>query len=273
MDCQEIMELLDAYALGAAEKAEAEGLERHVEDCVRCWEELSEAQQTAALLALSVPLEQAPDALRERVMAQAAREADKAPAAAGPARRFRLGWTSAAGALGVAGVAALVFSAFLQVQMSDLRGEKDDLSEQVADLRSENSDLGGQLAAAGNAIGRQHQVLTVLSSEDAQTVSMVKMSAPSAAAATYGWSPANDEGFILCEGLPPLEEGEVYQAWFMVGNDAVAADAFSTSDGTCVVPMDLSGVRRRPSAIGITIEPEGGSDEPSDDWLLFAEFE
>lgn len=273
MDCHGIKDLLDAYALGAAEKREAEGIERHASDCVRCWEQLNEAQQAAALLALSVPLERAPAALRERIMAQAAREAAKAPAAAVPARRRRFTWTSAAGALGAAGVAALVFSAFLQVQMSDLRGEKNDLSAQVADLRIENSDLGARLAAAGSAIGRQHQVLTVMSSSDVQTVSMAKMSAPSGAAATYGWSPANSEGFILCEGLPPLEDGEVYQAWFIFGNDPVAADTFSAPDGACIVPLDLTGVRRRPSAIGITIEPDSGSTEPSGGWLLYASFE
>ena len=37
MDCDQVGELLDAYALGAAEADEAAALEEHVADCVRCW--------------------------------------------------------------------------------------------------------------------------------------------------------------------------------------------------------------------------------------------
>lgn len=71
MDCQEVRELLDAYALGAAEQAEAEGLERHVADCVRCWHVLNEAQRTTVLLSLAVAIEEAPPSLRDRILTQA----------------------------------------------------------------------------------------------------------------------------------------------------------------------------------------------------------
>ena len=57
MDCPEAGELLDAYALGALEKREAAKLERHIGGCLRCWEELGKSQRTAALLAISVPIQ------------------------------------------------------------------------------------------------------------------------------------------------------------------------------------------------------------------------
>ncbi len=127
MNCDEAKELLDAYALGALEKREGEELMRHVAGCLSCWEELSKSQRTAGLLALSVPIHEAPARLRERLMAEAGREGiviHRLPFW----QRLRPGWRSTARAVGLAGVVALVFSGFLQVQMTGLRGDKNDLA-------------------------------------------------------------------------------------------------------------------------------------------------
>ena len=69
MDCERIRDLLDAYALGAADATEAAAIEEHVADCVRCWSSLEEAQRVAASLALSTVLQKAPQPLRSRVLA------------------------------------------------------------------------------------------------------------------------------------------------------------------------------------------------------------
>ncbi|TET95070.1 MAG: hypothetical protein E3J29_07465 [Dehalococcoidia bacterium] len=75
MECKEVGELLDAYALGALGPEETGPIEEHLADCLRCWEHLKEAQKAAALLVLAVPLEQPREELRRRIIAQAAKEA------------------------------------------------------------------------------------------------------------------------------------------------------------------------------------------------------
>ena len=70
MDCDQVKELLDAYALGAAEPEEAAALEEHIEDCARCWPSFSEAQRAAAAIALSANLERAPESLRSNILAE-----------------------------------------------------------------------------------------------------------------------------------------------------------------------------------------------------------
>ncbi len=67
MKCEQVRDLLDAYALGAAEADEANALEEHVADCVRCWSSLNEAQRAAASIALSTVLLRAPDMKLERI--------------------------------------------------------------------------------------------------------------------------------------------------------------------------------------------------------------
>lgn len=83
MECEQIGELLDAYALGALSPEETGPIEEHLADCLRCWEHLNESQKAAALLVLAVPLEQPREELRRRIIAQAAKEgrqkADRRP--------------------------------------------------------------------------------------------------------------------------------------------------------------------------------------------------
>lgn len=265
MDCNEIMELLDAYALGATAKPEAESIERHVAECVRCWEELDEAQRAAALIALSLPIHSPSDSLGRRILAAAQRDIPRklrSPHAVpgGAVARRRSPWLAAAG------VAALVFASFLQVQMADLRHDKNDLAQQVSDLRAHNE-------AADAQLEQQRQIMAVLSHPDTQSVPMTPTSSTSRASAVYGWSRSRGQAFILCQGLPALKPGQVYQAWFAIGTDYLPARIFSTSDGTCLIPMDVGWLTGRPSGIGITIEPEGGSDQPSGQWVLYATFE
>jgi anti-sigma factor RsiW len=70
MDCEQVKELLDAYALGAVEPEEAAALEAHMEDCARCWHSFSECQRAAAAIALSANLCRAPESLRRSVLAE-----------------------------------------------------------------------------------------------------------------------------------------------------------------------------------------------------------
>jgi len=260
MDCEDIRELLEAYALGATAKAEAEAVERHVADCVRCSEGLTEALQTAASLALAAPLVEAPKRLGRRIIAAAQRDQSLVPEHAGGRLPLRLrpGWQTAAAALGAAGVAALVFAGFLQVQVNDLQDDKDNLE--------------ASLASAGRQIDGQSALITLAFSGDAEEISMPAVARESESWGVYTWSAEFRTGAIVCHDFPPTKQDEVYQAWFATDDEPVSAGTFSVAeDGSCLFPMDLTSVRRA-KGVGVSREPSGGSDQPTDEWLVFASF-
>lgn len=260
-DCRHIMEMLDAYALGAADGPEAAAIEEHVAECVRCWEELTKSQRTAALLALSVPLRDPPAGLEPRIMGEASRQRVPGPAATWHTRkRFRLGWPAAAGALGGAAAAALAFASFLQVQMNDLRQDKDQLA--------------AQLEVTQDLMEDQGAVIAIAAADDTQKVVMEAVSAPEGARGEYFWSWSAGGGFIVCHGLPQPDEGRVYQAWFVKDGRQISAGIFRpTEDGGCVYPMKPEEEVRRPDGIGVSLEGEGGSPSPSGEWVLWASFQ
>lgn len=255
--CAEALELLDAYALGALDETEAKIVERHVAGCLSCWEELAKSQRTAGLLALSVPIQQAPRPLEERIMAQAKREV--AAGAVVPLWvRLRLNRRIAVRAVTLAGVAALVFSAFLQLQMSSLRGDKDELEQQLSITSSE--------------LEQQRQIVAVLSASDSRKIAM-EAALRSPAESVYNWSRDNAAGFIVCRDFPAPAEGTVYQIWFTTEGRAEPVATFVPQDGGCQIPIDMSRVDWRPMGIGISVEPAGGSERPSSRWFSYASFE
>ena len=269
MGCDQVRELLDAYALGAADPADAAVVEEHVADCVRCWDELSKGQQTAALLALTVEMEEAPAKLGERIIAQAQRERSQGGKSPGIWSRLRMPWPATAGALGVASLAALVASAFFGLQVQDLRNKNSDLQTQLA---SSTAQIQRQLQTTSRQLSDQQSIFTVLADDHRVQVPVTNM-ASGAAEAYYTWSPAQQKGFLLCEGLPALVAGTMFELWVVTksgsAQKANPMQAFDSSDGTCQVTMDYSALTGTPAGIGISVEkaPIIGNSKPS--WLCY----
>jgi hypothetical protein len=270
MECEQVRELLDAYVLGAVEPGDAKAVEEHVADCVRCWDELSTGQRTAALIALTVSIEQAPLRLEQRIIAQAQRERSLKPERAPFWQRFRT-WPAAAGALGTASVAALGVSAFLGFQMQDLRDENNDLQAQ---LGTTTTALQKQLADTNEQLADQRSIATVLSDDARKQISVNPPGGNGIAEAYYTWSPETHKGFMICDNLPSLGPAEVYQVWVVTdANQNVPMATFTSTDGTCQATMDFAAVSftGHPTGIGVTAEDApGGITQPTGPWLLYA---
>lgn len=270
MDCTEIRDLLGSYALGASDSGEAKWIEEHVADCVRCWEELEKEQQTAALLTLAVPIEQASSRLAERVVAAARR--DKAGVRTEPKpsifQRLHVTWPATAGVLGIASVAAIMFSTALQMQVDDLKSENSRLSAEVQDT---TITLQRQLAQTDSVLQDQQTLVAVLADDGAEAIKVDATGKD--AAAYYTWSPATGKGFIRCEEMPALAPGKIYEAWVKVGAENYPIGTFNSTDGSCQLTTDLSFLSKRPSGIGISIESiPGALEEPTEGWMLYTHF-
>ena len=258
MDCEQIRELLDVYAVGASEPEEASAIEEHVADCVRCWSTLSEAQRVAASLALSTAIERAPGRLRGRVLAEAT---EREPAKPGPGLWQRLStlWPVGAGALTAAAAASLVFAFVLQGEVSDLHDETDQLEAQVQ--------------AADQSITDQRQVMAVLAAADANRVEMTSASLTSGDVwGSYHWSSVNGTGVILCDNLPPLEPGQVYKAWLLTDANAYEMGAFESWSGVGYFNLDEASVPEGEARLGIGLSIDAADARRPGELVLKADF-
>lgn len=256
MDCERVKELLDAYALGAAEPEEAAALEEHMADCVRCWPSLNEAHRAACALALSTTLQRAPDSLRRRILA----EVERLQYPAGPKLLERLPklWPAGIGLLAATAAAALALALFLQTEVSDLRGENDRLAAEIE--------------SADAQLTQQQEVMALLAAPDTQLIKLEPTDPTSSAAAVYYWSGSAKMGAILCHSLPPLQEGQIYQIWFLTEDDSYPAGRFEARHGMGHTSMYVEDIPEHPVAIGVSIEQTEDAEDPGE-MLLLAELQ
>jgi len=242
--------MLEAYALGAVAPEEGAHIEEHLGECLACWDHLSESQRAAALLALAVPLEAPREDLRQRIIAQAQLETLPVASPSPIPRGWRLPRLVAIGATAVA-LAAVGALSWSLVETRHLRSDYDDIQEQAiisaqqVNVTRELAGIEGQeMKASGRAVG---------------------------ASAYYMWTRDGKQGAIVCHDLPPAPEGKVYQLWITCGPEPLNGGTFSAGEGECHQIVSLNCTSQL-SGVNVSLEPEGGSINPSNEIVLTASF-
>ncbi|HYU50278.1 MAG TPA: anti-sigma factor [Candidatus Limnocylindria bacterium] len=255
MTHEQVLDLAAAFVLGAVEPDEDRAVREHLATCPLSHEDLAELGSVVSALAESVNLVEPPAALRERVMAAAARDLDTRPSAApqpiarpptpsaeaGPARPAtrltagpaRFGWAL--------GLAAVIVIAALGAWNLSLR-----------------SDFDAAMAY------RQHveQVLTAAARAGSHSAILSSKDNP----AIGGLAVVSNDGSVqmVMRGLAPTTGSKVYEAWVIVPEtDPVPVGSFTVgSDGTGY--LTASGA---PAAAGVTValtlEPGPGATTPT----------
>lgn len=80
--------------------------------------------------------------------------------------------------------------------------------------------------------------------------------------ATLVWSNDLGRSAVLVDGLAGLPDGKVYEAWYINGDGAIPAGTFTASDDGMTWHV-LTGAMNSGDAIGVTVEPAGGSAAPT----------
>ncbi|MGW4178909.1 anti-sigma factor [Streptomyces rubiginosohelvolus] len=247
MSTAELHTLTGAYALHALPESEQRAFERHLEDCEACSQEVRELSATAARLGLAVA-EPSPRDLRERVLREITTVRQEAPA---HGRRERIGgrgrtgrWSGYALAACVAAAAAFGGVAVWQNQLAQ-------------DARQE----------ANQAQRQNEQLAQVLSASDAKTSSG---ELTGGARGTVVVSQSQNRAVFLASGMAPPPSGKVYQIWFNDEGTMRSAGLMDPKASDDAVLLD--GPVDRASGMGITVEPAGGSAEPTSDPVALMDF-
>jgi anti-sigma-K factor RskA len=266
----DIHTLTGAYAVDALSDDERQVFESHLGACGPCRQEVAELQATAARLGGSLH-EPPPAELKGRVLVAIDRTRQEPPSSddrswpdagsadpdpASPAgghgdeladaraRRAR-----AAGpprwVLGVVGAAAGV------------------LAIAVVGLGVAVASLGERLEQMEAAAGQLTEVMTAA---DAETVSV----AVDGTVVRIVMSPGRGEAVVLVDGMAPAPDDHAYELWLIHDDVRVPAGVFDVDDrgrATRVVTGDMATV----TAIGVTVEPAGGSPQPTGEPVMLVD--
>ena len=246
MDRERFEDLKDAYVLGALPEEEREEFERYLLAHPDLQAEMEELSTVAGLLALSVSEQEPPPELRHKIMATVEAEAVR-PAEAAPPRASRRSWLAglreAVGIRDLALAAAVVLVVGLFSWGVLLQGEVRDLQGRVQSLQSQPKDQpqGPQMIALGGA-----------GTEQGVRAELVTLK--------------GDRAVLVAENMPPAPEGKTYQIWVIKGDTPKPSGLFDPRGDSvaAVVENPVEGA----DAVAVTVEPEGGSKEPTTDPML-----
>ncbi len=171
--------------------------------------------------------------------------------AGGAPKRSRAGWF-AAGALGVALAASLVFSVDLRNQVQSLQGQ---LATQIA----EAGKVKGSLAE------REKLLATLLGSGSDVTLVRLAPGQPQGPGMQVFWNTREGKAIVSASGLAQIAKNRAYALWMIRDGKPVPLALFSPdASGRAVVqdiavPTNLAGV----AAFAVTEEPAEGSPQPT----------
>jgi len=218
--------LLAPYALDALEPDERSRFEAHLASCGLCRDELGGFQATAARLgeaASAAP----PEGLRDRVLAVATTTPQEHPVVTALAGRSR-----ARRVLPRVVLAAAVAAAVLGVGGFVVERQRAD------ELRAERSDMVAVMTADDAA-------MRVGAAEGGGTVRVIA-------------SAKHDAAVVVGASLPTLDAEHTYQVWHM--QDGEPTSVGMLGDGPGMLYVD--GIRGA-EAYAVSVEPAGGSDQPT----------
>ncbi|MGH2561826.1 MAG: anti-sigma factor [Thermomicrobiales bacterium] len=254
MTCEETRELLDLYALGALDDAEARSVAAHLEGCPACRKDLAHAETTVAQMPLALAtasrLELPPD-LRTRVLASAT-EASRAPSGAvasvptlHPASTPSVAWFNRRRLAVAAAVVIMVASLGWSVRLSQALDRERSVRESMSDLASQQQEI----------------VIEVLDAPDGETRFLRATADDSNAYGKVYTRSDMPDVVVMANRLPPPPDGMAYHVWLTVEGRTVYAGALPLSDkGFGVLIHEASRPGPVYDAVEITLQPS----EPSE---------
>lgn len=239
MNCEQAEELLGAYALDALPAEEAASFRAHIANCPDHAARAAELRATASTLAATVDDVAPPPRLRARI-ADAVAATAEAPAPA-PSRLVDLDSRRAPSSR-FAGLAAPAWGAIAAV-----------LAIAVAGLIAWNVALQG-----GSTSDARVQAVTMLQQDTG---------------ATAGFVVVFDDGSasVVADALPRLDTAQVYQLWSLDESGQATSLGLMQYDDRGVANADITLDGDNTRTVAITIEPAGGSDQPTTAPLYLAE--
>jgi len=220
----DIHALSGAYAVDAVDDIERASFERHLASCPTCRAEVASLREASALLA-DAATTTPPPALRDAVLSDITRVRPLPPVTVGgPVHRRR--WFPA--------LVAAVVLALVGVGGAVWQPWRDDTSVQVSVTDQ------------------------VLQDPDAERFTE---ELPNGATATVVRSAKEHRAVIVTEDMPAAPDGKVYQLWLQTpSEDMVSAGLMPAGGSTALLDGDADDA----IGIGLSLEPAGGSEQPTE---------
>jgi anti-sigma-K factor RskA len=225
---RDLHDQLAAYALDALDDSERSAFESHLSDCHDCRAELAGFRETAGMLAYASQGPAPPAALRERILEEARKERPTQSVVVLRPKRALRLTAIAAAAAVTAAIGLGVWAA----------------------------SLSNSLDAERSAFADQARAVAILADADATRTSMGERGE-----LVRG---PDGEAVMVVRNLAPAPEGQTYEAWVIDSGGPVKAGLFEGGQEIVLLEEPVG----EGAMVAVTLEPEGGSEQPTGEILF-----
>ena len=270
---EEVQEKAALYALGAMSRHEARAFESHLrQGCSACEAELMEFEKVVGELG-AASTEVAPSPyLRDLLTARIQKEAEDAPPANPfydrrepataqtviPTRSFARDYLPWAMAASFAIFALVSFFAWQQSSRAT-----SSLEQELASTRIDYDRFRAEAISNSERVSELTEIKSALASPGSRLLTLAGQQPAPASSVKIYWDVEKNRWVVEAD-LPPPPPGKVYQLWFVTSDAKISAGLIKSDHkghGFAVVAGPNKKVQ--PAAAAITLEPEGGSEQPT----------
>ncbi|MFT3889997.1 MAG: anti-sigma factor [Anaerolineales bacterium] len=239
------LENIPAYAIGALDAEDVIALEAHLRTCASCQTELAEYRSLNQALLTAVPPKQPSAELRKRL--QSRLPSAQKPASIRPQRAWTFSFTRMA--MGAAVVLLLAMNLYSILQTRSLQQEQTRLSRQIRTGQTVMSML--SYPATQRLSINDKVVGSVLVDKERDIVALIV------------WN------------MPELSQDQTYQIWLIDPNgDRTSAGIFNSETDQPYTTKIIYPKQKLTDfiGVGVTVEPAGGSDQPTGERMFRVDF-
>ncbi len=267
-----VEELLALYALGGLEPDELQRVEAHLAGCAACRREADQWLGLTALVGQSaLPVKPKPElrpAVLRRIRGQPselAASGARPQRAAAPRRVPRPALNRAFAALGVLALVSLLgWNLALNAQLNGLRGQLSQQEQLMTDLRDQIAEQTQVIAGLSRQAEAQQAAASVVAAPATHTVNLA---APGSQSDGSGRAFVSEgaQTVVIVVQLRPLEPDQTYQTWLVTDAGPQPSDVFTVNaEGIGLITVQVPDQLANFTAIGISLEPAGGSQTPTE---------
>ncbi len=244
---EHVTDLLALYALDGLEPDERRGVETHLAVCAACRAEAEREARLVAVLAESLPLVAPDPRLRAKTLARvgvrSAKPSRPARAAEPRADDKPRGW--------------LTLPRWVPVALSVV----------LAVLAGWNVYLTGELNALQQQLTGTTRAVGLITSPATEAIELASAEGDPTAHGNAYVNTTSQGVVLVVQRLAPLPTNQTYQAWLITDSGPVSAGLFNVTDAGWGMTW-LSIPFTPGAAVGVSREPAGGSEQPTEVVLL-----
>lgn len=241
------LENIPAYAIGALDAEEVAALESHLELCASCRTELAGYRPVSESLLTAVPPKQPSPELRKRLQNRLPSAQRSTPTRLGASRAK---WSFGQLAVGSVLAILLVMNVYSIIQMRTLQLEQARLNRQIQAGQTVISML-SYPATERLAISSDSVVGSLLLDKERNIVALIV------------WN------------MPQLDESRTYQIWLIDPQEERVSAGIFRPEGNLAYTTQIVFPDQNLSdftGVGVTVEPAGGSDQPTGERVFRVDF-